>query len=202
MATTVQGSPAEIVTVNTVAFKTFLISHIAWILVAVLSFFVFQSWKSEHDARLLAESETKVAQAQIVSLQQQITARDKQTAATVAPIIKVIHDTTTPAQAIQNLPLAVVSPLPAPVVAQPGGGAFVPQPDLLPIFNQLADDKVCTVRLTTAQSDLADTQKIVAQQTDQIKTLKKKPNFFHRVVTVAKWVGIGIGIGVTVAVVK
>src|SRR6266852_4627908 len=79
----------------TIDIQKFILSHLIWIGIAIAAGIGFYSWKGEHDARLLAGQEQKLAEAQVKTLQQQIADRDKQTAAAVAPIIKIIHDVQT-----------------------------------------------------------------------------------------------------------
>lgn len=170
--------------------------YLGIILAAVL---LGYSWIKEHDARLAADAAVKTAQVQIQTLQQQIADRDKQVQQTVAPIVKIIHDTVTVPQAIQQIPNVVVQPLKAPIVPAPNNAVLIPEPDVIPVFDQLADDKVCRPLLTAAQQDLVDQKNISNQKDDQIAALKKKPGFWHRVSTVAKQVGTGIGIGIVLA---
>ena len=170
--------------------------YLGIILVALLFGY---SWVKEHDARLVADQAVKTAQVQVQSLQQQIADRDKQVQQQVAPIVKIIHDTTTVPQAIKQIPNIVVQPLKAPVVSAPNNAVLIPEPDVIPVFDQLADDKICRPLLAATQQDLVDEKNIEKQKDDQIVALKKKPGFLHRVGEVAKQVGIGIGIGVLVA---
>ena len=173
--------------------------HTYYLGIILVLFLVGHSWLAEHDARLKADAVVKAAQTQINSLQQTIADRDKQAQQTVAPTIKIIHDTVTVPQAIQNIPDVVVKPLQAPIVPAPNNAMLIPEPDVIPIFDQLADDKVCRVLLTTANADALDQKKIIGEKDDQIVALKKKPGFWKRIGGVAKAVGIGIGIGVIAA---
>ena len=167
-------------------------------IILVLALFGY-SWIKEHDARLLADQTVKLAQTQIQSLQQQIADRDKQAQQTVAPIVKIIHDTVTVPQAIKQIPNVVTQPLKTPIVSAPNNAVLIPEPDVLPIFDQLADDKVCRPLLAAAQQDQLDQVNIIKEKDNQIVALKKKPGFWHRVTGVAKAVGTGIGIGVLLA---
>ncbi len=180
----------------TIDIQKFILSHLIWIGIAIAAGIGFYSWKGEHDARLLAGQEQKLAEAQVKTLQQQIADRDKQTAAAVAPIIKIIHDVQTVPQAVAALPQVVNTPLPEPVVVQPNNSVLIPEPDVIPLFQQVADDKVCRPQLDTATKDLADTKGIVVQKDAEITALKKKPSFWKRVTGTAKAIGVGIGIGV------
>ena len=183
----------------TLDIKHFVLSHLIWVGIVAASLIGFYSWKGEHDARIQAEATIKVAQGQIATLNQSIADRDKVAAQQIAPIVKIIHDTVTVPQAVANLPQVVNAPLPAPVIIQPNNSVLIPEPDVLPLFNQVADDKVCRIQLDTATKDLTDTKAIVAEQSTEIVALKKKPSFWHRALTTVKTVGIGIGIGVAIA---
>lgn len=186
------------VVATTFDLKTFVLSHLLWIVLVGASLVGFHAWQGEHDARILADVAVKNAQAQIVTLQQGIADRDKAAAIQVAPIVKIIHDVQTVPQAVAALPQVVNAPLPMPVVLQPNNSVLIPEPDVLPLFNQVADDKVCRIQLSVATQDLTDEKAIVTQQTSEITALKKKPSFFHRVESTLKTVGIGIGIGIIV----
>ncbi len=160
---------------------------------------VGHSWLAEHDARLKADEIVKAAQSQIVSLQQTIAERDKQAKQTIAPIVKIIHDTATVPEAIKSIPSAVIKPLQSPIVPAPNNAMLIPEPDVLPIFDQLADDKVCRTMLATADADALDQKKIISQKDDQIVALKKKPNVWHRIASTAKDIGIGVVVGIAIA---
>lgn len=180
-------------------YKHFVLSHLIWIVAALVAFVGVHSYMQEHDAHLLAVQQEKVSEATIKSLQQGIAARDSASAQQVQTIVKVVHDTTTPQQAAAALPAVSVSPLPAPIQVSASNDWIIPQPDVLPIFQQLADDKICREELKTAQADLVDTKAIVGQKQDEINVLKKPQGFWKRVKGTAKSVGIGIGIGITAA---
>jgi hypothetical protein len=175
--------------------RHFILSHLIWIVCIATLLLGFHSWQKEHDARLLANQEEKLAEAQVKTLQQGIVDRDKQTVTAVAPIVKIIHDVKTVPEVIGALPTVMTQPLPAPVIPAPNGGITIPEPDVLPLFQQVADDKVCRVQLDTATKDLADTKGIVTQRDNEIITLKKKPSFWARTKSTVKILGIGIGIG-------
>jgi hypothetical protein len=178
----------------------FILSHLIWVVAVVTLLLGFHSWQKEHDARLLATQEEKVAEAQVKTLQQSITDRDRQTTIATAPIVKIIHDVKTVPEVIGALPTVLNQPLPAPVIPEPptgpqGSGIFIPEPDVLPIFDQVADDKVCRVQLDTAMKDLTDEKSIVGQRDNEITQLKKKPSFWARTKSTVKILGIGLGLG-------
>jgi|ERR1017187_6482542 hypothetical protein len=172
---------------------------VAGLVLAVGSYVGVHSFLQEHDARLLAQQQQKISEAVVKGLQQQIADRDAAAAKQQQVIVKVIHDTTTPQQAAQVLPQIVTAPLPVPVVVQAAGSWLIPEPDVLPIFQQLADQKICRSELTTVQGDLTDTKAIVVQKDAEITTLKKPKGFWRRVGGTMKSVGIGIGVGLTLA---
>jgi len=174
--------------------KHIILSHLPWIVLAGSAFVGFEYWKSEHDARLLAVQEQKVSDAHVQSLQQAVADRDKLAAQQVAPIVKIVHDTQTVPQAVNSFPDVMTQPLPlspAPL----NGGIFFPAPDVIPLFQQVADDKVCRVQLDTATKDLTDTRSTVKERETEIAELKKPTKFWTRTKQFAKVVGIGIGIG-------
>ena len=181
--------------------KHFLLSHIPWIVLFVCAALGVHYWLAEHDASLQARATVKLAQSQIVTLQQGIVQRDAQTQQQVAPIIKIIHDVQTPAQAVAALP-QIIS-LPSPAIPQANNSVLIPPDDAIPLFQAVADDKVCRALLTTATADLADEKGIVGEKDKQIVALKAKPKFWARVGHDAKVVGItAAAIGVAVLVRK
>jgi len=179
-------------------YKHFVLSHLVWIMAVIVAVIGFYSWRGEHDSRLLADAQVSASNAVVKSLQQQISVRDSAAQKQQAVIVKVIHDVQTPAQAIARLPEVVNTPLPVPVAVASTGDLTIPQPDIVSLFQQLGDDKLCRSQLTMATADLSDTQAIVAQRDVEIKTLKKKPSFWHRVGGTMKAVGIGVGIGIAI----
>lgn len=178
--------------------KHFVLSHLIWIVGVAVALVAIHSWMGEHDARLLANQEEKVAEAQVKTLEQSIADRDKQSAATVAPIVKVIHDVKTVPEVIGALPTVLTAPLPEPVITAPNNALLIPEPDVLPLFDQVADDKVCRKELDTATKDLADTKGIVTQRDDEIQTLKKPKSFWSRTKSTLKVVGITLGVGIAI----
>jgi hypothetical protein len=175
--------------------KHFILSHLIWIVGVAVLLLGFHSWQGEHDARLLAAQEEKVAETQVKSLEAQISERDKQVTVQTAPIIKIIHDVKTVPEVIGALPTVMTRPLPQPIVQQ-SSGIKIPELDVIPLFDQVADDKVCRSLLDTSSNDLADTRGIVKQKDDEIKALKKPKSFWSRTKSTLKVIGIGVGIGV------
>lgn len=185
----------------TLDWKHWLLTHLIYVVIIVAMVVGFRSWRTEHDARLAAEKSIAVSQQVVKSLQDQITQRDAVSAKQVQTIVKVVHDVQTPQQAAQALPSVLSAPLPTAVVPQGSGDWLVPKADVLPLFAQLGDDKICRAELTTASADLVSEKAITTQLNGQIAILKKKPSFWHRVGSTMKKVGIGVGIGIGIAAV-
>jgi hypothetical protein len=185
----------------TLDWKHWLLTHLIYIVIIAALVLGFRSWRAEHDARLAAEKSIAVSQQQVKSLQDQITQRDAASAKQVQTIVKVVHDVTTPQQVPTALPSVVNVPLPVPTTVATNGDWTIPAPDVIPLFSQVADDKICRTELTTAQADLVSEKAITVQLNGQIAVLKKKPSFWHRVGSTMKKVGIGVGIGIGIAAV-
>lgn len=180
----------------TLDIKHFVLSHMIWIVALAVALVAAHSWMGEHDARLLAAQEEKVAEAQVKTLQQAIADRDRQAQAQVAPIVKIIHDVQTVPQVIQALPTVTAQPLPLPVLPAPDNALLIPEPDVLPLFEQVADDKVCRTQLDAADRDLADEKSIVGQRDNEIAVLKRPKSFWSRAKGTLKVVGITLGVGI------
>ena len=179
---------------------TFWKAHIAYMVVFSALGFAGLQWLKEHDARLLAEQQTKISQTEIASLKDQILARDQQAQKQVQVIVKQQAATVTPQQAVQAIP--DVSTLPVNIRPLPNSGDFVlAQADLVPLYNQLAEGKKCAIELTACQKDFADGKVIVAQQETEIQAWKKAAghhNFFGKIWQGTQKVGllaIGIAVG-------
>lgn len=201
--------------------KHWLLTHALWIVALGVGFVGFNSWRSEHDARLAAqitiskdEQQVKSLQDQIgqnnsaiASLQQQMTQRDQNAAKQINQLTTLVSKVQTVPQAVAALPQ--VSQLPVAPTVQSDNSVVLPSADVLPLFQQLSDGKECAVKLNTCQADLTDEKAIdakdqstitdqtkqLALKNDEIQALKKKPSFWHRVGTTMKEVGIGVGIG-------
>lgn len=196
MGTTPAPMPTASKTFN---LSTFILSHMLWIIAIGVGLIGYHSWLVEHDQRIAAQAAITSAESQVKTLEQEIQQRDQQTAQAVAPIVKIIHDTVTVPQAIAALPQVVNQPLPAPVLPAPNNAVIIPEPDIIPLFDQVADDKVCRQLLTTSQADFLTETSIVTQKNAEIVALKKKPKFWSRVKSTLKVLGIGAAIGVGVA---
>jgi hypothetical protein len=169
--------------------------HIFYLVIIVALIFGGRMWVQERDLRMAQETTVAVLQNHVQTLEAQINQRDEQAAKQQQVIVKVIHDVQTVPQAVAAVPQVVTTPLPVPVTSDASGDMIIPKDDVIQVFDQLADDKLCNSKLSTAAADLVDEKNINANLTQQIAVLKKKPKFIKRVLRDAKLIGIGAGLG-------
>ena len=184
-------------TPTTFDLKTFCLSHSVWIAAAVVGFIGFHAWIGEHDARLAADAAIKNSQATIATLKQQIAQTDARAAQKVQVVTRIVHDVSTPAQAITAIPQLTNAPLNARV--SPDNPVQV-SVDAVAFIGLLGQAKTDAINLAACQSDLGAQQKISSAKDTEIAALKKKPAFWKRVEGTAKAVGIVVGIGILLAV--
>lgn len=176
---------------NTSNLKT----HLFYVLLFGMGLFFVHEWVAEHDARVIADNTVKQSMVQVATLQAQINTIPAQTAAKVQTIVKVVHDAQTPAQVVAAIPSLTDLPLQTRVI--PGNTVDV-EVAAQPLMQLVGELKTTEVQLGACQQkDSLKDQQIVELNTT-IKALKKKPNFIHRITSVAKAVGVGIGIGVLI----
>lgn len=178
---------------------TFGKTHLTYIVIILIGLIAFRSWLAEHDARAASEMVVKAEQTQIADLQQQIQAINADTAQKVQVVTKVIHDlgpTPTPAQVIAAVPQLTEVPL--NTRAAPDNPVQV-SVDALPFVNLLAQAKEDAINLKACTDTSAIKSQQLAAKDIEIAVLRKKPNFWHRVIGTAKAVGVGIGIGAILA---
>lgn len=172
--------------------KKFALTHITYLVIIGIALIGFHSWQTEHDARLLASQQAKVAEATISGLQQQIVATNAAATKQVQVITKIVRDVQTPAQAVAAIPQltdAPLNPAPAPNPTQVSV-------DAIPLVQILAQAKQDSIELGACRSNETADQQIIAQKQTEIVALKKKPSFWHRVGGTLKIAGIGVGIGI------
>lgn len=172
--------------------RHWILSHLVWVIAIAVALVLGHSYVVEHDARLLADAQIKVSEANIKNLTDQIAATNAAAAQKVQIITKIVHDVATPTQAVAAIPQLTDVPL-NPRVA-PDNPAQV-SVDALPLVNLLGQAKIDKTNLDACQSDLKNTEAIADAKQTEIVALKKKPAFWKRVTGVAKAVGIGVGIG-------
>src|SRR5208282_2865543 len=175
--------------------KTFVLSHLIWVVAIAVALVLGNITLKEHDARVVAEASIKVSQANIAALQQQITDRDAQLAQKVTVITKVVHDlgpAPTAGQIVAAIPQLTDAPLNARVIAGDNVNISVAAFPLIQVLQQAAIDHAANL---TCQADLTDQKAVSVQKDAEIAALKKKPSFISRVKHVAEAVGVGIAIG-------
>ena len=203
--------------------KTFLMSHSIWVVALIVGSVGFYSWKAEYTSRVQADATVKVAESNVVTLQKQVDSNNadiaslkQQQAASDARAQQQIQALTTLVVSVKTTPQAVqaiekVSDNKVQPVAQADGSVTIPQPQVIPLFQELAQGKSDTVALASCKSDLITQQQVTAktqanvdaqvaivkQKDDEIVVLRKKPGFWHRVGSSLKQIGIGVGIGIT-----
>lgn len=182
--------------------RHWILSHLVWIVAVSIALVLGHSYLAEHDARLQADAQIKLSEANIKTLTDQIAANDAAAAQKTQTIVKIVHDAVTPAQQIAAIPQLSDVTLNARIVP-----SLVPSDppqvavDLAPLVAELGQCKQDAVQLNACQVDLTAEKAIAGQQKDEIVALKKKPGFWKRVTGTLKAVGIGIGIGIVIAVV-
>lgn len=172
--------------------KTSASKHVFGLVIAAGIVLVGYSWITEHDARILAEQTVKQSQDRIANLQQQSEAIQKAGDAVVAKLKAQRESVKTPTQAIAALPS--VSPEPLSPAALPDAPSRVAV-DAVPLFQTLNQCKECSAELATDNAELAIDKEVQAEKDTEIKALKKKPAFWHRVARTAEVIGIGAAIG-------
>lgn len=173
--------------------ETYARTHIFYLVLIAGAVFGAHVWLQEHDARVKADSVIKQQEVLVATLQEQITANDAQAAAKVKTVVKIVHDAVTPAQVVQVAPTLTDVPLHTRLATDNPSQVSI---DALPFVALLGQAKVDAVNLAACTVDLKAEKDIVVAKDTEIVALKKKPNFFKRVLGVAKAVGVGVGIGV------
>ena len=171
------------------------------------------SWRSaRHDSQQLAAT----LAAQNVVIQQagdREKQRDAQLNAALARIESQKRAIRTPQQAAQELP-SVLPDLPLPISIhepaptsplQPGeppaATISVPQPDLIPLYDNLQDCRACTAENTTLKKDLADEKTRSAALLSERNAAVKAAHggaILQRLKRAAKWFALGAITGATV----
>lgn len=178
--------------------KQFAATHIFYILLIAGGVFGFHEWNVEHTARIQAEASIKASEVIVANLQQQIIATNAAAAAKVTVITKIVHDVTTPTQAVIAIPQLTAVPLNArPAVDSPVQVSV----DAIPLVAILGQAKIDKTNLDACTADLKAETAIVTQKDTEIVVLKKKPSFFARIKHDAKLIAIGAGIGTLLVVV-
>jgi hypothetical protein len=175
--------------------KTWLISHLVWVVAVAVALVIGHVALSEHDARVKAEASIKASEATVASLQQQIATTNAQAAQKVTVITKVVHDlgpAPTTGQIVAAIPQLTDAPLNARTIPGDPTNISVAAFPLIQVLQQAATDHV---NLGACQSDLKNETAISAQKDAQIAILKKKSPFLTRLKHGAELVGVGLALG-------
>jgi len=181
--------------------------------VALLS----DAWRSaRHDSQQLAA--TLAAQNQVIQqAADQEKQRDTQLAAALAAIQSQKQTVKTPQQAAQAIPSAL-PPLPLPVSVNepnlsgplppgeiPTATISVPQPDLIPLYDNLQDCRATALQTAALQKDLSDEKARSAsleRERDAAKTAARGGSVLQRMKRAAKWFLIGAAAGSAAAALR
>lgn len=175
-------------------------THLFYILMIAGLVVAGRVWLSEHDARVAAEvtvkadeAQSKVLQGSIDELKKSIVDNDSRAAADRAALQHALAAVKTAPQAIAAIPsVSDLALNTRPSIDNPTQVSV----DAVPLYQELNQCRQNSVSLGACQSDLASEKAIeekevakVVLKDDEIKTLKKKPNFLHRLWGVTKIVG-------------
>lgn len=187
---------------------------IAFVAVLAAIVLVADAWRSEHRdsqqlAATLAAQNTVIQQAGDHEKQ-----RDSQLAAALATIQSQKRTVRTPQQAAQQL-ASVLPPLPLPISIHdpdlstplppgeaPSESIFIPQPDLVPLYDDLQDCHADSVQNDSLKKDLSDEKARSAallHERDAAVAVVHGGTFFVRLKRAAKWFAIGVVTGAAVA---
>jgi hypothetical protein len=179
----------------------------------------FSAWMGSHNAWIQAQAKIQ-AQAQVIGAdrqqRQQIEAeqqaRDAQTLRQIAAMQAEVAQVKTAAQIAAWLPKQLPTPSPVKIeVPQgtaknpaPAAVATIPQTDLPALRDYVESCKVCSVKLHTAQQDIADKEQQLRLAGEQLAAAEKQRDaalraahgtFWGRLWTRTKWFVIGAGAG-------
>lgn len=149
-------------------------------------------WLQEHDQRIRAEATIKESQAHIATLEQDKAAIQKTADAKVVIIQKQAAAVKTPAQAIIAIP--DVSNVPLNVRPLPDMPTAVAV-EAVPLFQELAACRISEAKLDGCTQLRAKDAEVVTEKDTQIKALKSRGSFWHRVVQTAEVLAIGAAVG-------
>lgn len=187
---------------------------VAFLAAATAVALLADAWRSaRHDSQQLAAT----LAAQNTLIQQagdRETQRDSQLAAALTVIQAQKRAVQTPQQAADLLP-SVLPPLPLPVSVHtpdlslplppgqpPSTTLSIPQPDLVPLYDDLQDCRATAVENDTLKKDLSDEKTRSAalrHERDAASALAHGGTFFLRLKRAAKWFAIGVVAGAAAA---
>jgi hypothetical protein len=184
-----------------------LASSIAVVLLA-------DAWRSaRHDSQQLAAT-LAVQNTIIQQSADREKQRDSQLAAALAAIQAQKRAVQTPQQAAKQLP-SVLPPLPLPVSIHdpdlsvplppgdtPSATVSIPQPDLVPLYDDLQDCRATAIQNEALQKDLSDEKNKSAallHERDAAAAAAHGGTFLVRLKRAAKWFAIGVATGAAAA---
>jgi hypothetical protein len=190
------------------------IEAIVFVAAFVALAFLADAWESaRHDSQQLAA--TLAAQNSVIEQAgDREKQRDSQLAATLASIQTQKRTVRTPQQAAQQLtsvlpllplPVSVHDPdlsLPIPPGETPSTSISIPQPDLVPLYNDLEDCRARAIQNNSLKQDLSDEKSRSAallHERDAATAAAHGGTFLVRLKRAAKWFAIGVAAGAVVA---
>jgi hypothetical protein len=192
------------------------LQHILLLAAAIAVALLADAWRSaRHDSQQLAATLAvqNAAIQQAGDLEKQ---RDSQLAAALAAIQAQKRSVRTPQQAAKQL-LDVLPSLPLPVSIHdadlsvplppgevPAASISIPQPDLVPLYDNLQDCRASAIQNDTLQKDLSDEKTratALLNERDVAIAAAHGGSFLLRVKRAAKWFAIGAATGAVVAAV-
>jgi hypothetical protein len=189
--------------------------HIGILLAALIAVVLLaDAWRTaRHDSQQLTA--TLAAQNTVI---QQATDREKQRDSELAAALSTIQAqkraVQTPQQAVKQL-AAVLPPLPLPVSIHdpdlsaplppgetPSTSISIPQPDLVPLYDDLQDCRASAAQNDALKQDLADEKTRSAallHERDAANAVARGGTILLRLKRAAKWFAIGVATGAAVA---
>jgi hypothetical protein len=189
--------------------------HIGILLAALIAVVLLaDAWRTaRHDSQQLTA--TLAAQNTVI---QQATDREKQRDSELAAALSTIQAqkraVQTPQQAVKQL-AAVLPPLPLPVSIRdpdlsaplppgetPSTSISIPQPDLVPLYDDLQDCRASAAQNDALKQDLADEKTRSAallHERDAANAVARGGTILLRLKRAAKWFAIGVATGAAVA---
>ncbi len=177
------------------------------------------AWVKARDSWVRAEATVQAQAATIRGIkseEQEVIFQEKERAAQTARQIAKMQDdlerVNTASQIAEWLPkqvhlpqaLKIKVPRPSRVDPKPDAVATIPRPDLLPLRDYVESCMVCSVKLATAQQDLAAKQQELMLAGEKLAAVEKQRDaalkaargtFWGRLLTRTKWLVVGVGAG-------
>lgn len=189
--------PVPVKPIAVVAASTHYLTHVFYIVVLLILSVCGDALVKEHDARVIAEQTIKTDEATVKTLEQQIASIQSTAKQRVVVIQKVAAAIKTTPQAIPPIKDFDVALNPRPLPAFP----LDVQVAAVPLAQDLEQAKIDKINLVACQGVSAAQVTIIAQKSDEIVALKRKPRFWKQVGSTMKKVGIGVAIGAAIVII-